>query len=129
MSIEVTPDALAEIVEGFPVAYLLTLGDRPRPHVDAVDATVADGVVRLWNVGRTGLHDVARHDAVTLLLAPSEPGGYSLILDGTATVVDERLDVVPQRAVLHRPAPPARSSESPCASDCVELPVVLPVDS
>ncbi len=126
MSIEVTRDALAATVEGFEIAYLLTLGDRPRPHVGAVGATVADGVVRVWDVGRTGLRDVAGHDAVTLLWAPSEPGRYSLIVDGTATVVGDRLDVVPQRAVLHRPASPAQPTEGPCASDCVELPVERP---
>jgi hypothetical protein len=123
VSIEVTADRLAETVEEFAVAYLLTLGDRPRPHVGAVGATVADGVVRVRGVGRTALRDVAAHGAVTLLWAPREAGGYSLIVDGTATVADDGVDVVPQRAVLHRPAPAPQPAAGPCASDCVELPV------
>jgi hypothetical protein len=90
VSIEVAADKLAEAVEGLSVAYLLTLGDRPRPHIGAVGATVADGVVRIRGVGRTALSDVSGHDAVTLLWPPSEPGGYSLIVDGTATVVDDQ---------------------------------------
>lgn len=126
MSIEVSRDDLAETVEGFAVAYLLTLGDRPRPHVGAVVATVVDGVVQVSDVGRTSLRDVGDHDAVTLLWAPAERGGYSLIVDGTATVTDGRLDVIPARAVLHRPASPAQLIAGPCASDCVELPVERP---
>ncbi len=118
-----TPDALAETVAGFAVAYLLTVGGRPRPHVGAVTTTVVDGVVQVRGVGRTGLRDVAGDDAVTLLWAPSPADGYSLIVDGTATVVGDRLDVVPGRAVLHRPAPAPQPSGSACASDCVELPV------
>lgn len=121
MSIEVAADKLAETVEGLPIAYLLTLGDRPRPHVGAVDATVTDGVVRVRGVGRTAPGDVTAHDAVTLLWPPPEPTGYSLIVDGTATVVGDRLDVIPQRAVLHRRGSGPRPTNGSCASDCVEL--------
>lgn len=126
MSIEVAADKLAEVVEGFVGAYLLTLGDRPRPHVGAVTATVTDGVVRVRGAGRTALSDIANHDAVTLLWPPPEPGGYSLIIDGTAAIVGDRLDVVPQRAVLHRPAPATTPSVGTCSSDCIELPVERP---
>jgi hypothetical protein len=124
VSIEVTAQELGKTVEGFAVAYLLTLGDRPRPHVGAVNATVTDGVVQVQAVGRTAIRDVAGHDAVTLLWPPTDPGGYSLIVDGTATVVGDRIDVVPQRAVLHRPAPPTLGTDSSCSSDCVEIPTV-----
>lgn len=122
MSIEVTAKELAKTVEGFAVAYLLTIGDRPRPHVGAVNATVVDGVVRVEPVGRTALRDVAGQDGVTLLWAPSEAGEYSLIVDGTATIVGDRLDVTPQRAVLHRPAPATSEAAGSCSSDCVEVP-------
>jgi hypothetical protein len=122
MSIEVAAQDLAKTVEGFSFAYLLTLGDRPRPHIGAVNATVTDGVVRVQPVGRTALRDVTGHDAVTLLWPPSDPGGYSLIVDGTAKVAANGIDVVPQRAVLHRPAPATPGADSSCSSDCVELP-------
>ncbi len=126
MSIAVAPEDLADAVEGLGMAYLLTLGDRPRPHVGSVRATVVEGVVRVTEAGGTARRDVSGHDAVTLLWAPREPGGYSLIVDGTATVVEDRIDVVPERGVLHR----ARSAPEPaagaCASDCVELPVEAP---
>jgi hypothetical protein len=124
VSIEVAAEELAKTVDGFAIAYLLTIGDRPRPHVGAVTTTVADGVVQVQAVGRTALRDVIGHDAVTLLWPPSDPGGYSLIVDGTATVVGDRIDVVPQRAVLHRPAPSTQRADGSCSSDCVELPAV-----
>ena len=123
MSIEVRPEALAETVEGFDVCYLLTVGKRPRPHVGAVAAAVADGVVRVSDTGRTAARDVAGNEAVTLLWAPREPDGYSLIVDGTATVVGDRIDVVPVRAVLHRPAAAPTATDGACDADCVELPV------
>ncbi|HEY2193458.1 MAG TPA: hypothetical protein VGH76_14370 [Actinomycetospora sp.] len=82
--------------------------------------------MRVTEVGRTALGDAAGHEAVTLLWAPREPGGYALIVDGTATVVGDALDVVPERAVLHRPRgvlePPDPVAPGACASDCVELP-------
>jgi hypothetical protein len=126
VSIEVAAEKLAEVVDGFVVAYLLTLGNRPRPHVGAVGATVDDGIVRVRGVGRTALSDVAGHDAVTLLWPPPEPDGYSLIVDGTATVVGDWIDVVPQRAVLHRPAPASQPTDDSCAADCLELSVERP---
>jgi hypothetical protein len=121
VSIEVAAQDLAKTVDGFAFAYLLTLGDRPRPHIGAVHTTVADGVVRVQPVGRTAMRDVTGHDAVTLLWPPSDPGGYSLIVDGTATVVGDGVDVLPQRAVLHRPAPASAGTDSSCSSDCVEV--------
>ena len=129
MSIEVAADKLAEAVDGYLVAYLLTLGDRPRPHVAAVSATVAERIVRVRGAGRTASSDIGGHDAVTLLWPAPEPGGYSLIVDGTATIVGDQLEVVPLRAVLHRPAPAVEPTDGPCAADCLELTVERPADT
>jgi hypothetical protein len=129
VSIEVAPDALAETVERFGVSYLLTLGDRPRPHVGAVNCSVTDGVVRVSNVGRTGRRNAAAHNAVTLLWPPLVADGHSLIVDGTATVTDDGVNVVVVRAVLHRPAPAAQPTEGSCGSDCTELPLASSSDS
>ncbi len=123
MSVEVTPDDLPGAIASCSVVYLLTTSDdRPRPHVGAVGATVVDGVVRVVGVGRTARRDLDAHDAVTLLGAPAEVGGYSLIVDGVGTVVGDRVEVNAQRAVLHRPAPSPEPGSSGCSSDCVELP-------
>lgn len=126
MSTDSRGDVLTTTVEGFAVVHLLTLGDRPRPHVGAVRATVIDGVIHVRGVGRTALRNAAGHNAVTLLWTPPDPDGYSLIVDGTATVVEDGLDVAPERAVLHRPAPGPQPTPGPCSSDCVELPVPRP---
>ncbi|WP_026204940.1 hypothetical protein [Actinomycetospora chiangmaiensis] len=123
MSIRVEPDDLAETVTGFPVAHLLTVGGRPRPHVGSVRATVTGGTVRVDGVGRTALGDVARDAAVTLLWTPAEPGEYSLIVDGSAAVSGDGLVVTPHRAVLHRPAAAPGRSAAGCAADCRDLPV------
>jgi hypothetical protein len=128
MSIAVSPEGLAEAVAGMGPVYLLTLGDRPRPHVGSVAATVGAGVVHVAEAGRTALGDVAGHEAVTLLWAPRDPAGYALIVDGTATATDAGLDVVVERAVLHRPRTTPEPTPGPCAADCVELPVPQPAD-
>ena len=43
---------------------------------------------------------------VTLVFPSPEPGAFSLIVDGTATVHDDGVTVSPSLAVLHRPAIP-----------------------
>ncbi|RTL61169.1 MAG: pyridoxamine 5'-phosphate oxidase family protein, partial [Hyphomicrobiales bacterium] len=61
------------------------------------------------------------HPDVTLLWPPPEPGGYSLIVDGRSELDDQGLRVVPQRAVLHRPAVAGVATASGCGDDCVPL--------
>jgi hypothetical protein len=56
------------------------------------------------------------------LWAPIEPGGYSLIVDGTATRDDpglDRLAVRPSKAILHRSAEPSATGAQ--VSDCVPV--------
>jgi hypothetical protein len=47
---------------------------------------------------------VAQHPDVTLVWPPSKPGGYTLIVDGRGELEGDALTIVPDRAVLHRPA-------------------------
>jgi hypothetical protein len=60
---------------------------------------------------------------VSLLWPPAEPGGYSLIVDGTAAagVREGRLAVTPTRAVLHRPASAPGDARPGCSADCVPI--------
>jgi hypothetical protein len=127
MSIEVQPGELSEMLARFPFAYLLTVGEQPRPHIVASSAHVVDGVVVVTDAGRGTRDRIELNELVTLLAPPYEPGGYSLIVDGTAVLTPDNVVVTPSRAVLHRPAPlgppPSQSSAGACEQDCVELPV------
>ncbi len=44
---------------------------------------------------------------ITLCYPPLDLTGFSLVIDGEATVDDDTITVRPTAAVLHRPAPPA----------------------
>jgi hypothetical protein len=131
---------LAAALTDYPFAYLITVDDGYHVHTVTVEPRLREfpddpdgpgGPKALLDIGliggrtRKNLED--RRD-VTLVWPPSEPGGYSLIVDGTAEVTDAedsaaetaRLAVVPTRALLHREA----ESESPaaakgCLHDCV----------
>ena len=85
-------------------AYLLTVRDDIRPHVVAV-SPVWDAGRMAMHVGRGSAHNVGERPAVTLCYPPVEPDGYSLIVDGAATVDGEAMvGLAPTGAVLHRPA-------------------------
>jgi hypothetical protein len=62
---------------------------------------------------------------VTLLWPPAEPGGYSLIADGTGafrqTGNDLALVVSVSRAVLHRRGSAPADGGSSCGTDCIPL--------
>jgi hypothetical protein len=100
-------------------AYLLTVGEDVRPHVVAVDP-VWDGDVLVVDVGRGTARNAAARPAISLCYPPVVDGGYSLIVDGHATVEgDSVVRFAPTGAVLHRPASQGFSgSATGCANDC-----------
>jgi len=125
VSVAVELERLREEVARFGARpYLITVGADGRPH--AVSVTVDwEGEELFAAAGATTVRNAAASPAVTLLWAPIEAGGYSLIADvmarvdgdgGPASIVALR----PVKAVLHRtvPGPDARS---PCGMDCVPL--------
>jgi hypothetical protein len=122
MSVKVDLDELASALADFTFAYLITVGDDYRAHTVAVQPVLADGVVDVDAIGKSTRGNVAKHDGVTLVWPPSEPGGYTLIVDGRGQPTDDGLKVVPSRAVLHRPATPdAAAPTTGCLHDCVPL--------
>jgi hypothetical protein len=124
VSIEVGLTELAAALRQHPFVYLLTVGDSPRPHVVASSATMADGVIVVPDAGRRSRQAIMVNPVVTLLAPPGEPGGYSLIVDGSAELTIDSVLVTPTRAVLHRPAPqPVVVAEGECVHDCVKIPV------
>jgi hypothetical protein len=121
VSLPVSLDALrGEIAAYGPEAYVLTVGDDGRPH--AVLAQVEwEGDVLIAGVGNTTVRNTTGHPWVSLLWPRLEPGGYSLIVDGSAEVGEGRLRVNPSKAVLHRAGTGASAPADGCGSDCVPL--------
>ena len=112
MSVKVELDELAARLDEYGFAYLVTVSDAGAAHVIAVTPRLtADGVVA-DALGRHSIANATAHPAVTMVWPPTQAGGYSLIVDGTATVGDESITVSPTRAVLHRPAPGADGTAS-----------------
>lgn len=118
MSIVVDLAELEQALTAHPTAYLLLSGD-DRPHVGEVEVALRDDVVVVSRPGRTARRVLPDQPAVTLLLPPGEPEGYSLVVDGTASVVGEEIHVRPSHAVLHRrPRPDSPPSATGCDGDC-----------
>jgi hypothetical protein len=105
MSIPVAIDDLAGAVAERGWAYLVTVRDDLRPHIVAVTPEWDDGQL-VVNVGRGTARNASARRSVSLCYPPVEDGGYSLVVDGDATVVgDDIVRFAPTGAVLHRPAP------------------------
>lgn len=111
------PDLRAKTLE-YGWAYLLTVRDDARPHVVAVTPEW-DGDDLTMSVGRGTAANAAARSSISLCYPPVEPDGYSLIVDGEATVGDAVVRFAPTGAVLHRPATPdSPPSATGCADDC-----------
>jgi len=115
MSVPVELDDVRTVAAGqAPFAYLLTVG--PDAHVHLVACTPdigADGIT--CEVGRTSCRNATDRPGVTLLWPPADPGDYSLIVDGTATVAGSTVRVVAEKAIRHRPAPGGGNDCAPVA--------------
>jgi hypothetical protein len=119
---------LAVALDDYRFAYLVTVDDDFRVHTVTVEPELRGDVMDVGLIGGRTRKNVESRSAVTLLWPPSEPAGYSLIVDGRAEVVETAdtddnttaLRVVPTRALLHRNADP--NSPGPatgCLHDCV----------
>ena len=114
---------LAAALTDYPFAYLITVDDGYHAHTVTVEPALREAVLDVGLIGGRTRKNLADHGDVTLLWPPSEPGGYSLIVDGRAEVTDAgdetaRLGVVPTRALLHREAD-SPSAAKGCLHDCV----------
>lgn len=118
---------LGQHLQRHPFAYLLTVGEDLRAHAVSVTPTLEEGGLLVTGLGRRTSGNLAAHPDVSLVWPPYEPGGYSLIVDGRATVIDETARVEPSHAVLHRPADHAPGGDTAaggstgCGNDCVPL--------
>ncbi len=110
VSIPVEVDELFDEIERWTFCYLLTVRDDQRVHLLALRPAVADvgGERRLrFEVGGgSACTNATARPEVTLVFPPEGAhDGYSLVVDGTASVDGGVIDVRPTGAVLHRPAP------------------------
>lgn len=114
MSITVAVEDLPDAIErrGWAAFVIVTATDA-RPKVTEQVVSWAGDRLHV-EVGRGTALAATAHPAVTLLWPSPEPGGYSLIVDGRATVEWPPLErgddapvlrIRPTGAVLHRPAP------------------------
>ena len=121
MSLKVELGELEKTLEQYGFAYLVTVGDGDRVHVLAVTPVLTDGGLVVGGVGRHSQANATDRPDVTLVWPPTEAGGFSLLVDGRATVDGETITVAPAKATLHRPAPGADGLRA--GSDCVSVPL------
>ena len=118
-------ERLAAALPDYPFAYLITVDDGYRVHTVTVEPQLREATLDVGLIGGRTRENLAHRADVTLLWPPTEPGGYSLIVDGEAEVTDKagdavRLGVVPTRALLHRDADPdSPGAAKGCLHDCV----------
>ncbi|HZP30670.1 MAG TPA: pyridoxamine 5'-phosphate oxidase family protein, partial [Acidimicrobiia bacterium] len=86
MSIPVTLERLRHELADFAstATYLLTVSADGRPHSVAV-APRWQGDELVMGAGKTSVGNAAARPQVSLVWAPAEAGGYSLIVDATVT--------------------------------------------
>jgi hypothetical protein len=122
VSIKVDLDELVATLGDYRYAYLLTTGADARPHAVAVTPDLVDGLFHIGEPGRRTSANTETHPAVSLVYPPATPDGYSLIVDGEATVEGSALHIRPTWAVLHRPATDQHPATNPgCDADCRPL--------
>jgi hypothetical protein len=128
MSVSVALEGLREEIDRHgPVVFFLSVGGDGRPHcVQLAVSWSGDGHLAL-HPGNSTVANAQARPLVSLLWPPTEPGGYSLIVDATVVVAsgsgggDNLVSVQPTKAVLHRPATPDRTGAVAHGSDCVRV--------
>jgi hypothetical protein len=105
-------------------AYLLTIANDD-PHTSFVSVDLKGNVIACA-IGKSAARNIATEPNVSLFWPPSEPGGYALVVNGTATGRREasggtRAEITLTKSVLHRPGPKPPDSDGPCQSDCRRL--------
>ena len=106
MSVPVDLADLPALVAAYgPEALLATVTTTGTPHVVAVTATWTDGGIEA-GAGRRTAANVAVNPACALVFPAVDADDLRLIVDGTATLRDDRLMIRPHSAIRHRRATP-----------------------
>ena len=108
MSIRIELDAVAEEVGRWGFGYLTTVSEDGRPHLLALTPTVSvagSPVLRFDAGGGRACRNAAQRPDVAVMFPPApHSDGFSLVLDGAATVDGSFVAVEVTSALLHRPA-------------------------
>ena len=136
MSSPVELARLQEAVDGYgPVAYFLSVSADGRPHAVEVEVSWVETGDLVVHPGSGTAANAQARPLVSLVWPPTEPGGYSLIVDGavvtvsTAGVGDNTVVVAPTRAVQHRRGRAGDPDARAHGSDCVRVFSKPPVES
>jgi hypothetical protein len=106
VSIGVSVERLMTEVGQWGFGYLLTVSDDSRTHLVALRPLVAGDVLRFDAGGGRACRNAEARPQVSIVFPPGDHSdGFSLVVDGEATVEGDFVDVRPTSAVLHRPAP------------------------
>jgi len=92
------PRALADFDRG----YLLTTSGDGRVKAVSVRAAVSGSDLHVATPGRGSVANVGTNPMVTVLFPPREEGGFTLLVDGAATVEGDHVRVAPTGVVLHK---------------------------
>ena len=116
MSVPVGLEKLRESITRFgSLAYLLTTGADGRPHAVSVHLALDQSGTLATRAGKRTTSNASERPSVCVLWSPVDSEGFSLIVDGTASVHDDQIVIRPETAVLHRQASaPGEASSSDC---------------
>ncbi|GAA4677270.1 pyridoxamine 5'-phosphate oxidase [Nocardioides nanhaiensis] len=124
MSVPVAIGDLQEALEGFGAGYLLSNSEGRVKAVTVEPEVSDDGMLMVRDPGGGSRRNVAANPVVTLLFPPLQERGYTLLVDGTASVEGDDVRVTPSGAVLHRPAAHADGpveGDGGCGHDCAPV--------
>ncbi len=113
MSIKVPVDRIGWEVRRWGFGYLVTSSDDGRSHVIALVPEVvepsgddAHAVLRFDAGGGRACRNASASPQITIVFPPlPHADGFSLVIDGEASVDGDIVEVRPTNGVLHRPAP------------------------
>lgn len=123
MSIAVDHGRLAATIEDYGPGYLLTVSPDAAIKAVMVEPVTANGTIVIEAPGNSSVRNIGHNPTVTVLFPPTEPKGFSLLVDGTAHADGDTVTITPTSAVLHRPAAHADGPPPPdgCGHDCAPL--------
>ena len=102
MSYPVASADLGRALEQYAEGYLLTVTADAATRAVAVRPRLVDGRV-VVGAGRSSSANVGLNPKVTILCPPTGEKGFTLLVDGVASVEGDEIQVEPTSVVLHRP--------------------------